>query len=54
MVVGYAEKDACGTFVTLLDPHSTFRFPPGVANILLGSAQNLPRLQQWIGIQVGG
>jgi voltage-gated potassium channel len=49
LVIGYARPDASGEYVTVLNPPDEFRFQPGDAILLIGSLENIHRLQKWMG-----
>jgi voltage-gated potassium channel len=53
IVIGYARRSGDGEFSTVLNPPATFQFRPGDALIVVGTLDNLHRLQQWIGVPQG-
>ncbi len=53
IVVGYARPGADGEYVTVMNPPSTFHFQPKDAVLVLGTLQNLHKLQKWIGVPQG-
>lgn len=53
LVIGYGRPGPSGEFSTVINPPSTFRFAPGDAIIVLGTLENLHRLQKWLGVTQG-
>jgi voltage-gated potassium channel len=53
LVIGYARRGADGEYVTVLNPPSTFRFQPMDALIVVGTLENLHKMQRWIGVPQG-
>ncbi|HTW39776.1 MAG TPA: potassium channel family protein [Thermoplasmata archaeon] len=53
IVIGYARRQPDGEYTTVLNPPSTFRFQPTDALIVVGTLDNLHRMQRWIGVPQG-
>lgn len=53
IVVGYARRDPSGEFHTVLNPPPNFRFEPGDAILVMGTQDNLRKLQRWLGVPPG-
>ena len=53
IVIGYARRSPDGEYATVLNPPSTFRFQPTDAIIVVGTIDNLHRMQRWIGVPQG-
>jgi voltage-gated potassium channel len=53
IVIGYARPGPDGEYRTVLNPPSSFRFQPNDALIVVGTLENLHRMQRWIGVPQG-
>ncbi len=53
LVIGYARAGPDGEYGTVLNPPASFRFRPGDAIIVVGTLENLHRMQKWIGVPQG-
>jgi voltage-gated potassium channel len=53
LVIGYARRAADGEYRTVLNPPSSFRFQPTDAIIVVGTLENLHKMQRWIGVPQG-
>jgi voltage-gated potassium channel len=53
IVIGYARRGADGEYTTVLNPPSSFRFQPTDALIVVGTLENLHKMQRWIGVPQG-
>jgi voltage-gated potassium channel len=53
IVIGYARPRGPGEYVTALNPPTSFHFQPGDALLVMGSLENLKRLEAWLGVPQG-
>jgi voltage-gated potassium channel len=53
IVIGYARRGPEGEYTTVLNPPSSFRFQPTDALIVVGTLENLHKMQRWIGVPQG-
>jgi K+/H+ antiporter YhaU regulatory subunit KhtT len=52
-VIGYARPRGPGEYLTALNPPPTFRFQPGDALLVMGTLENLKKLEAWLGVPQG-
>jgi len=53
IVIGYARPRGPGEYLTALNPPPTFRFQPGDALLVMGTLENLKKLEAWLGVPQG-
>ncbi len=53
IVIGYARPRGPGEYLTALNPPPTFRFQPGDALLVIGTLENLKKLESWLGVPPG-
>lgn len=53
IVIGYARPRGPGEYVTALNPPPSFRFQPGDALLVMGTLENLKKLELWLGVPQG-